>query len=218
MIDGTRRVLEAFPDRLLLADDVIWSGCAEKGYYSSHRIVSPMTNDGPSAYGPPTGKRVWTLTIADCIVEGGRITREYLLRDHYSLVNNWGSISDGPRSKCRGTRAGRDGGFGGESPGWPDAGAPATDFPLRRRIANARGFAEGFIRAQGRKKRCRGPKPPMPSTLRVRSPVSSVRGGNRSRPTMRNCARPYPAATCRSIMLPGNRWMGMGCVSRSDGP
>ncbi|MYF69705.1 MAG: ester cyclase [Proteobacteria bacterium] len=90
MIAGTRRMLEAFPDRLLLADDVIWSGSPAEGFYSSHRVLSPMTNTGPSAYGPPTGKRVRTLTIADCIVEGGRITREYLLRDHYSLVRQLG--------------------------------------------------------------------------------------------------------------------------------
>ena len=90
MIAGTRRMLEAFPDRLLLADDVIWSGSPAEGFYSSHRVVSPMTNTGPSAYGPPTGKRVRTLTIADCIVEGDRITREYLLRDHYSLVQQLG--------------------------------------------------------------------------------------------------------------------------------
>ena len=90
MIAGTRRMLEAFPDRLLLADDVIWTGSPAQGYYSSHRVLSPMTNTGPSAYGPPTGKQVRTLTIADCIVEGGRITREYLLRDHYSLVQQLG--------------------------------------------------------------------------------------------------------------------------------
>ena len=90
MIAGTRRMLEAFPDRLLLADDVIWSGSPEEGYYSSHRVLGPMTNSGPSAYGPPTGKRVRTLTIADCVVEEGRITREYLLRDHYSLVQQLG--------------------------------------------------------------------------------------------------------------------------------
>ena len=90
MIAGTRRMLEAFPDRLLLADDVIWSGSPKEGYYSSHRVLSPMTNTGPSAYGPATGKRIRTLTIADCVVEGGRITREYLLRDHYSLVQQLG--------------------------------------------------------------------------------------------------------------------------------
>ena len=40
MIDGTRAMLESFPDRLLLADDVIWSGNHEDGFYSSHRIIS----------------------------------------------------------------------------------------------------------------------------------------------------------------------------------
>jgi predicted ester cyclase len=86
MIDGTRAMLEAFPDRLLLADDVIWSGNREDGFYSSHRIISPMTNQGPTIFGPATGKHVRILTIADCVVEDGVITHEWLLRDNHALV------------------------------------------------------------------------------------------------------------------------------------
>ena len=86
MIDGTQAMLESFPDRLLLADDVIWSGNHEDGFYSSHRIISPMTNQGPTIFGPATGKQVRILTIADCVVENGVITREWLLRDNHALV------------------------------------------------------------------------------------------------------------------------------------
>jgi hypothetical protein len=85
MVDGTKAMLEAFPDRLLLADDVIWSGNREQGYYSSHRILSPMTNLGPSRYGPATEKSLRILTIADCVVEEGVITREWLIRDNRAL-------------------------------------------------------------------------------------------------------------------------------------
>lgn len=86
MVEGTRSMLEAFPDRLLLADDVIWSGSHADGFYSSHRIVSPMTNTGPSQFGSATGKKVRILTIADCVVENGVITLEWLLRDNHALV------------------------------------------------------------------------------------------------------------------------------------
>lgn len=146
MIEGTRRMLEAFPDRLLLADDVIWSGSPEEGYYSSHRVVSPMTNTGPSAYGPPTGKRVRTLTIADCIVEGGRITCEYLLRDHYSLVRQLGVD---PRRAARQMASER----GPDCERWieeeiarlaRDSG-PLNELPLPSPDADTRAFARRVI-------------------------------------------------------------------------
>ena len=86
VVDGTNAMLAAYPDRLLLVDDVIWSGSREDGYYSSHRIISPMTNMGPTLFGPATGKKVRILTIADCVVEDGVITSEWLMRDNHALV------------------------------------------------------------------------------------------------------------------------------------
>lgn len=90
MVDGTNAMLEAYPDRLLLVDDVIWSGSRKDGYYSSHRIISPMTNEGPTLFGPATGRKVRILTIADCIVEDGVITGEWLIRDNHALVTQLG--------------------------------------------------------------------------------------------------------------------------------
>jgi predicted ester cyclase len=90
MVDGTNAMLAAYPDRLLLVDDVIWYGTREDGYYSSHRIISPMTNDGPTLFGPATGKQVRILTIADCVVENGMITGEWLIRDNHALVAQLG--------------------------------------------------------------------------------------------------------------------------------
>lgn len=146
MIEGTRRMLEAFPNRLLLADDVIWSGSPEEGYYSSHRVVSPMTNAGPTAYGPPTGKRVRTLTIADCVVEGARITREYLLRDHYSLVQQLGID---PRRAAVQMASER----GADCRRWIDGeiarlvrgSRPANGLPLPSPHEDTRGFAQCVI-------------------------------------------------------------------------
>jgi predicted ester cyclase len=90
MIDGTKAMLAAYPDRLLIPDDVIWSGNQQDGYYSSHRIISPMTNQGPTPFGPATGKKVQILTIADCVVEQGVITGEWLYRDNLALVRQLG--------------------------------------------------------------------------------------------------------------------------------
>lgn len=90
MIAGTRNMLAAFPDRLLIPDDVIWSGDCDNGFYTSHRIISPMTNEGPSVYGAATGRQVRILTVADCVVENGVITREWLVRDNHALVAQLG--------------------------------------------------------------------------------------------------------------------------------
>ena len=90
MVESTRAYLNAFPDRLLLADEVIWSGDQAGGFLSSHRIISPMTNLGASTYGPATGKSVRVAAIADCLVENGLITREWLVRDGLALIRQLG--------------------------------------------------------------------------------------------------------------------------------
>lgn len=89
VVSGTQDTLDAFPDRLLLAENVIWSKDPD-GQYSSHRIMSPMTNLGVSAYGPATGKQVSVRTIADCFVQEGVITKEWLIRDTLPLVTQLG--------------------------------------------------------------------------------------------------------------------------------
>ena len=76
IVEGTAAMLRAFPDRKLLADDVIYGGTGPERFYSSHRIVSPMTNLGATAFGPATGRSVRIMTIADCLVENGVITGE----------------------------------------------------------------------------------------------------------------------------------------------
>ena len=85
VVQGTYDTLQAFPDRLLLPENVIWSE-DEDGAYSSHRIMSPMTNTGPSAYGPATHRKVSVRTVADCLVHEGKIVREWLIRDTLPMV------------------------------------------------------------------------------------------------------------------------------------
>ena len=91
VIDGTRATLGAFPDRRLLAEDVIQSGDDVGGYLSSHRIISPMTHLGSGAFGAPTGKAIQVRTIADCVCKDNKIIHEWLVRDVGAIALQIGS-------------------------------------------------------------------------------------------------------------------------------
>ncbi len=91
VVDATRATLESFPDRRLLGENVIWSGSREAGYYTSHRLLSVATNEGDSVYGPATGRSIRMTNIADCVIEDGVITREWLVRDNGVLVEQLGA-------------------------------------------------------------------------------------------------------------------------------
>ncbi len=86
VIAGTKATLAMFPDRRLLAEDIIISGNDETGYLSSHRIISPMTHLGDGNFGPATGKIVHARTIADCVCKDNRIIHEWLVRDHAAIA------------------------------------------------------------------------------------------------------------------------------------
>lgn len=86
VMEGTRKTLQAFPDRRLLAEDVIISGDEDRGFLSSHRIFSPMTHAGPGAFGPPTGRPVHVRTVADCVCLNNRIVHEWLVRDQAAIA------------------------------------------------------------------------------------------------------------------------------------
>lgn len=101
VIAATLATLHEFPDRRLLGEDVIW--CATDGgegeaaawaagtpHYSSHRIVSPMTHAGDGSFGAATGRHVRGRTVADCVIEGGRVVEEWLVRDHGGILAQLG--------------------------------------------------------------------------------------------------------------------------------
>ncbi len=91
VIDGTRATLAMFPDRRLLAEDVIQSGDEDGGFLSSHRIISPMTHLGDGSFGKATGRKLQVRTIADCVCLGNRIAHEWLVRDHAAMALQMGS-------------------------------------------------------------------------------------------------------------------------------
>lgn len=90
VIDGTWATLRAFPDRRLLAEDVIISGDEVGGFLSSHRIFSPMTHAGPGPFGAPSGKAIHVRTVADCVCLDNRVVHEWLVRDQSAIARQIG--------------------------------------------------------------------------------------------------------------------------------
>ena len=88
--ENTRAMQAAFPDRLVIGEDVVCSPLDGGAWLSSHRIRSPMTSRGDNAYGPATGKKVTACVFADCVVRNGMIEKEWLARDNLSLVRQLG--------------------------------------------------------------------------------------------------------------------------------
>jgi predicted ester cyclase len=90
VISGTLQTLHSFPDRRLIAENVIWSGNDQAGFFSSHRILSTGTNMEDSCFGPANGRKVVYRTIADCCIFANRIHEEWLVRDNLYLVKQLG--------------------------------------------------------------------------------------------------------------------------------
>ncbi len=90
VIADSAKTMAAFPNIRLYADDVIWSGDAERGFHSSHRITWTGRNTGYSIYGPPTGRKVVRQGIAHCFVKDNRVVEEWICRDELALVQQLG--------------------------------------------------------------------------------------------------------------------------------
>jgi len=86
VVRSTRETLQMFPDRQLYGEDVIGAENPVGTYYSSHRILSTMTHEGDGTFGPPTGKKVVTRTIADCICRENQVVDEWLVRDQSAIL------------------------------------------------------------------------------------------------------------------------------------
>ena len=79
--------LASYADRVVLAEDVIWSEDAPGEYYSSHRITSRSTHFGDEPLvGPATMRGTGVTTIADCKVIANLIVEEWLVRDNATAL------------------------------------------------------------------------------------------------------------------------------------
>ncbi|MEM8555405.1 MAG: ester cyclase [Pseudomonadota bacterium] len=88
---ATMATLHEFPDRVLLGEDVIWSGDPEAGMLSSHRILSTATHLGDGGFGTATGKPVVYRAIADCYAKDNQISDEWLIRDNGAVLRQIGT-------------------------------------------------------------------------------------------------------------------------------
>ncbi len=75
----TMQSINAFPDTRHYADDVIWAGDADQGYATSHRAVNVGHHTGPWKWGPPTGRKIHTWVIANCVTRDNAIFEEWVL-------------------------------------------------------------------------------------------------------------------------------------------
>ena len=84
--DQTLQTLHQFPDRQLIGEDVIWTATPDRGFLSSHRLISVMTHTGDGALGPATNRRVYSYIIADCWVQDHQVKEEWLVRDQAAFA------------------------------------------------------------------------------------------------------------------------------------
>lgn len=86
VLAGTLQTLHEFPDRELVGEDVVWSGDDERGYLSSHRILSIKRHTGNGIYGKASGKTIRARTIAECWCRDNQIVEEWLIRDQAAFA------------------------------------------------------------------------------------------------------------------------------------
>ena len=90
VIASTMATINEFPDRELLADDVIWSDHPEHGLLSSHRLITRATHTRDGQFGRASGKSWVVRVIADCAAKEDTIYDEWLVRDYGGLVRQLG--------------------------------------------------------------------------------------------------------------------------------
>ncbi len=146
VIASTMATLHEFPDRQLLAEDVIYSDDPVHGFLSSHRIISTATHAGDGAFGPTTGRRFTIRIIADCAARDDVIYDEWLVRDYGGIARQLGFE---PQSYARMLIAREGGADKASRPLTPEASPP----PVYRGTGNASEwgirYAEGLTRIMG---------------------------------------------------------------------
>ena len=84
---NTVGAISSYADRIVLAEDIVWSEDAPGVYYSSHRITSRSTHFGDEPMvGNATMRGTGVTTIADCKVIANKIVEEWLVRDNTTAL------------------------------------------------------------------------------------------------------------------------------------
>ncbi|MBL8096187.1 MAG: ester cyclase [Anaerolineales bacterium] len=90
VIANSVQSLSALPDDRAYAEDVVWTGNDQDGFYTSHLILSVGHHTGHSVYGPPTGRKILGSGIALCYVKENLICEEWLLHDDVGQIRQHG--------------------------------------------------------------------------------------------------------------------------------
>jgi predicted ester cyclase len=90
IVADTVHTINAFPDIRLYADEIIWAGNEDTGFFTSHRTVITGTNTGYSRFGPPTGKRISLWCIANCLAEANEIHEEWVIYNQSAMLQQMG--------------------------------------------------------------------------------------------------------------------------------
>ena len=89
VVSATLATLNEFPDRELLAEEII-IGEKNEGFLSSHRVRSTATHRGSGVFGEPTNQSVMMLTVADCLCQSNQVVDEWLVRDTAAIAKQIG--------------------------------------------------------------------------------------------------------------------------------
>lgn len=90
IVQDTYHTTAAFSDIQLIADEIVWAGDDEVGFHTSHRTLIRGTNDGPSRYGPTTGRSVDVLVIANCVSLQNEIFLEHVQYNSAAMLEQLG--------------------------------------------------------------------------------------------------------------------------------
>ena len=90
IVADTVHTINAFPDIRLYADEIIWAGNEDTGFFTSHRTVITGTNLGYSRFGPPTGHRISLWCIANCLSEANEIYEEFVIYNQSAMLRQLG--------------------------------------------------------------------------------------------------------------------------------
>ena len=99
MVAGTIQRINAFPEMRHYADEVIWAGNDEQGFVTSHRALNIGNHTGHWRWGPPTGRRVNSWVIANCVIGDNEIYEEWVIYNLAAQLSQLGiNVADAARA------------------------------------------------------------------------------------------------------------------------
>ena len=90
IIADTYHTTSAFPDIVLNAEEIIWSGDDQVAFHTSHLTRIIATNTGKSRYGDATGRVINVPVIANCVAKENDIFLEHVLYNTSAMLQQLG--------------------------------------------------------------------------------------------------------------------------------